>query len=77
MGSAGVSITITSLTDVFAFLLGTMSQLPALSTFCIFAAIGITADFILQVRPSSLCAGTPCLHTAPAHRACTRLPRLI
>merc|ERR1719326_2382290 len=26
-----------------------MSALPALSTFCIFAAVGIAADFILQV----------------------------
>ena len=49
MGSAGVSITITSLTDLFAFALGATSALPALSTFCVFAAIGITADFLLQI----------------------------
>ena len=49
MGSAGVSITVTSLTDLFAFALGSTSALPALSTFCVFAAVGITADFLLQI----------------------------
>ena len=49
MAKAGVSITITSFTDAMAFLLGTFSQLPALSTFCGFAAIGIAADFLLQI----------------------------
>uniref|UniRef100_A0A7S2IXU5 SSD domain-containing protein n=1 Tax=Haptolina brevifila TaxID=156173 RepID=A0A7S2IXU5_9EUKA len=49
MGHAGVSITITSITDLVAFLLGTMSQLPALSGFCTFAAIGILADYAFQI----------------------------
>jgi len=49
MAKAGVSITITSFTDAMAFVLGTASQLPALSTFCGFAAIGIAADFLLQI----------------------------
>lgn len=49
MGRAGVSITITSLTDLFAFILGSTSALPALSDFCAFAAVGITADFLLQI----------------------------
>ena len=34
---------------LFAFALGSASQLPALSTFCVFAAIGIAADFLLQI----------------------------
>jgi Niemann-Pick C1 protein len=38
---AGASITITSLTNVFAFLLGMTTSLPALSNFCFFAALGI------------------------------------
>ena len=46
---SGVSITITSFTDLFAFLIGATTVLPALSSFCIYAAIGILADFILQV----------------------------
>jgi len=49
MGHAGVSITVTSLTDLFAFALGSTSALPALSTFCVFAAVGIAADFLLQI----------------------------
>ena len=49
MGKAGVSITVTSITDLFAFILGSASQLPALSTFCVFAAVGIAADFLLQI----------------------------
>jgi len=49
MGMAGVSITVTSLTDMFAFLLGVSSSLPALSDFCIFAFIGILFDFFFQI----------------------------
>ena len=49
MAKAGVSITITSLTDILAFILGSTSQLPALSTFCVFATIGIAADYLLQI----------------------------
>ena len=48
LSGTGVSISITSVTDAVAFILGTTSQLPALSTFCGFAAIGICADFLLQ-----------------------------
>lgn len=63
MGHAGVAITITSVTDLFAFALGTTSQLPALATFCVFAAIGITADFLVSPlptrRPPAACAGRP------------------
>lgn len=51
MSTAGVSITITSLTDLFAFALGTMSRLPALSGFCTFAAIGIFADYCARPPP--------------------------
>ena len=68
MGKAGVSITITSLTDVFAFFLGTFSSLPALSSFCGFAAVGITADFLLQVHAHTC----TCMHMHTWHTWHTR-----
>ncbi|RMX44017.1 hypothetical protein pdam_00012961 [Pocillopora damicornis] len=46
---AGCSITITTLTDFLIFLIGSTTVLPALRAFCIYAAIGVLADFILQV----------------------------
>jgi len=46
---AGVSITITSFTDFFAFFLGATSSLPALENFCAFAAMGILCDYFLQI----------------------------
>eukprot|EP00753_Platysulcus_tardus_P005631 PLAT13548.1.p1 GENE.PLAT13548.1~~PLAT13548.1.p1 ORF type:complete len:988 (+),score=491.43 PLAT13548.1:88-2964(+) len=49
MGHAGVSITITSVTDLLAFALGSMSRLPALENFCAFAAFGILFDYALQI----------------------------
>ena len=48
-GQAGVSISITSITDILAFALGCSSRLPALATFCAFAAVGILADYLLQI----------------------------
>ncbi|CAD5111950.1 DgyrCDS1212 [Dimorphilus gyrociliatus] len=46
---AGVSITITSLTDVLAFAVGSSTILPALRSFCVFAAVGILGLFIFQL----------------------------
>ena len=40
LGRAGVSITITSVTDFAAFLTGTITVLPALRVFCLYAAVG-------------------------------------
>ena len=45
----GVSILITSLTDAMAFLVGSMTVLPALGWFCAFAGIGIIFCFLLQI----------------------------
>mmetsp|Transcript_6492 Transcript_6492/g.22845 ORF Transcript_6492/g.22845 Transcript_6492/m.22845 type:complete len:886 (-) Transcript_6492:378-3035(-) len=49
LGTAGMSILLTSTTDFLAFLIGSTTTLPALSNFCIFAAFGIMFDFLYQV----------------------------
>eukprot|EP00903_Cladosiphon_okamuranus_P015713 g14505.t1 len=45
----GVSITYTSLTNFFAFLLGSQSSLPAVEYFCLYASTAILFDFFLQM----------------------------
>lgn len=45
---AGVSITVTSVTDIVAFAIGGSTVIPSLSTFCVYAAIGVLALYILQ-----------------------------
>ena len=46
---AGLAITVTSLTDVIAFVIGATTDVPALKYFCVYAAVGITFVYILQV----------------------------
>nr|XP_053626204.1 patched domain-containing protein 3-like [Cherax quadricarinatus] len=46
---AGVAITLTTFTDVVAFLVGSSTQIPALRWFCIYAAASIAAVYLLQV----------------------------
>lgn len=48
MRQAGAAITVTSVTDVVAFGVGAFTILPALKSFCIYAAVGIIATFIFQ-----------------------------
>ena len=43
---AGVSICITTLTDLIAFGLGSFSSIPVLRSFCVFAAVGIAFVFL-------------------------------
>jgi hypothetical protein len=49
MKLAGASITLTSFTDAVAFAIGSLTLLPALSSFCIFAVVGILCDYTLQL----------------------------
>ena len=49
MSTAGMSITVTSFTDIFAFLIGSTTSLPALRNFCFFAALGIFFDYLYQL----------------------------
>jgi predicted RND superfamily exporter protein len=46
---AGTSIAVTSVTDLCAFLAGSITDVPAIRSFCLFAAIGVTLDFFLQI----------------------------
>lgn len=46
---AGVSIVITSFTDVVAFLVGSITILPSLQAFCFYAAVGVTFLFVFSV----------------------------
>ncbi|KAL7023845.1 hypothetical protein ACKWTF_012813 [Chironomus riparius] len=49
MQKAGASITITSLTDIIAFLVGSFTILPSLRSFCIFGALCILMTYIYVV----------------------------
>ncbi|CAM9619893.1 unnamed protein product, partial [Laminaria digitata] len=44
----GVSVTYTSLTNFFAFMLGSSTSLPAVEYFCLYAGTAILLDFSLQ-----------------------------
>ncbi|CAH1968010.1 unnamed protein product [Acanthoscelides obtectus] len=46
---AGVSISITSLTDVIAFLIGASTILPCLESFCIYAAVCVFTIFLFAI----------------------------
>ena len=48
MRHAGVAVTITSVTDLFAFAIGATSVMPGLQSFCIYAALGIFFIYIFQ-----------------------------
>ena len=45
----GMSILITSITDAIAFLVGSITVLPALSWFCVFAGLSVLICFMLQL----------------------------
>lgn len=47
--TAGASITITSLTDIIAFLVGGTTLLPSLKSFCLFAALCILMTYLYVV----------------------------
>lgn len=49
LADAAVSITITSLTNVFSFMLGYMTPFPSVQIFCAFAAFGIFFTYIYQI----------------------------
>ncbi|XP_025830631.1 protein patched homolog 1 isoform X2 [Agrilus planipennis] len=52
---AGVSITVTTFTDVVAFLIGSSTILPCLETFCLYAAAGVFMTFVFMVTFFTAC----------------------
>eukprot|EP00795_Rhopilema_esculentum_P004306 gene4306-20508_t len=55
MKSAGVAISITSMTDVIAFLVGATTVLPALQSFCVYAGLGILAVYFFAITIFAAC----------------------
>ena len=55
LAEAAVSITVTSLTDFLAFMIGTISVYPSVFAFCTFASVAIIFDFILQITFFAAC----------------------
>ena len=48
LSSAGGSITLTSVTDLVAFAVGTSTVVPALSSFCAYASVAVTCNLMMQ-----------------------------
>jgi len=46
---AGVSLTVTSVTDVAAFAIGAVTLMPGLQSFCVSTALGLAAIYLLQI----------------------------
>uniref|UniRef100_A0A182SL45 SSD domain-containing protein n=1 Tax=Anopheles maculatus TaxID=74869 RepID=A0A182SL45_9DIPT len=46
---AGASITVTSLTDIVAFIVGSITVIPSLQSFCIYAAAGVFMMFVFVI----------------------------
>uniref|UniRef100_A0A7S2G6F6 SSD domain-containing protein n=1 Tax=Octactis speculum TaxID=3111310 RepID=A0A7S2G6F6_9STRA len=55
LAHAATSITVTSLTDFVAFAISTTSAIPALSSFCMYAAVAILFLFIMQITFFASC----------------------
>ncbi|CAG0917450.1 unnamed protein product [Notodromas monacha] len=49
LSRSGVSITVTSLTDIFAFAIGATAPVPVMRSFCLYCSIGIFVVYILQL----------------------------
>ncbi|KAK7100605.1 patched domain-containing protein 3-like [Littorina saxatilis] len=67
---AGVSVTVTSITDFVAFLIGATTVLPSLRSFCIYAAFGILALFFLQAIMFTACVSLDLRRQASRRNAC-------
>lgn len=52
--TSGTSITVTSLTNLLAFMIGAQTSLPVLRAFAFYAALGIFCNYVLQVNKSMI-----------------------
>ncbi|XP_055387683.1 patched domain-containing protein 3-like isoform X2 [Condylostylus longicornis] len=46
---AGASITVTSLTDIIAFVVGSTTVIPSLQSFCLYAAVGVFMTYLYVI----------------------------
>eukprot|EP00466_Bigelowiella_natans_P019105 jgi/Bigna1/68029/fgenesh1_pg.5_\ len=70
MRVGGMSIFITSLTDFLAFAIGSTTQLPALSAFCVYAGLGVIFDFFFQVTFFMACVSLNASRSENQRRDC-------
>ncbi|POM73137.1 Resistance-Nodulation-Cell Division (RND) Superfamily, partial [Phytophthora palmivora] len=49
MVNVGPSIVVAAVAETLAFLVGALTRIPALTSFCVVAALAVTADFALQM----------------------------
>lgn len=49
MGKVGPSILLCTCSEIFCFAIGYMSDMPAVNSFAIYAAVAILMDFIFQI----------------------------
>ena len=68
LAHAGVSVTVASLTNFAAFIIGSNTSLPALRAFSVYAALGLLFDLILQARSRGPLQGLAAPRGATARR---------
>ncbi|XP_064106507.1 NPC1-like intracellular cholesterol transporter 1 [Macrobrachium nipponense] len=73
---AGVAVTVTSLTDAVAFLIGATTQVPALCWFCIYAATGVFIVYCLQCTVFVAALAINQKYQDSKKPSCYKLPRI-
>lgn len=49
LGKVGPSMLLTSASEIFCFAIGSLSSMPAVHTFAVYAALAVTLDFLYQI----------------------------
>lgn len=49
LGKIGSSVTLAATSEFFAFMLGSLTRMPAVQAFCLYAGIAIIANYLLQI----------------------------